>query len=134
MGTCTVEIEHKNNKKRCKHFEVPENRQTLLDMPDIDALNIININIHSICAEQAGDGSNCYINKTTAQREYTKQETNRDEKYYTNTDIISKSNNKDKPMVNNQISNIEDYFLPGPNSDSDNKKIAEITEQLQREF
>ena len=53
MGTCTVEMEHENNKKRCKYFVVPRNGQALLGMPDIDMPNIININIHSIGTEQA---------------------------------------------------------------------------------
>ena len=38
-------------------------------MPEIDVLNIININIHSIGAEQAGDGDDCCTNKPAAQRE-----------------------------------------------------------------
>ena len=36
-----VEIEHKNNKKRCKFFVIPRNGQALLGMPDIDMLNIL---------------------------------------------------------------------------------------------
>ena len=44
-------------------------------MPDIDLLNIINVNIHSIGTEQAGDGDNCYTNKLTVQRQDRKQET-----------------------------------------------------------
>ena len=82
MGTCTVEIEHENNKKRCKFFVVPGNGQVSLGMPDIDALNIIKVNIHSIGTKQAGDGDNCHTNKPTAQREDMKQETNRAEKHY----------------------------------------------------
>ena len=60
-----------------------------------------------------------------------KQETNRKRKCYTNTDSTS---NTDKPMVNNTLSNTIDYFLTGPNCDSDRKKSAEITQQLQRDF
>ena len=37
-------------------------------------------------------------------------------------------------MVNNHLSNTVDYFLPWHNYDSDKKKSAEITEQLQRDF
>ena len=97
-------------------------------MPDIDALNIIKVNIHSIGTKQTGDSDNCCRIRTTAQREDTKQETNRVEKYYTNTDSISKSSNKNKPMVDNQLSNTLENFLPGPSYDSDKKKSAEITQ------
>ena len=51
LGTCTVEVEHKNNQKKCRFFVVPKNRQALLGMPDTDMLNIIKINIHAIGAE-----------------------------------------------------------------------------------
>ena len=51
LGTCTVTIEHKNNRKKCKFFVVLGNGQALLGMPDTAALKIININIDSIDAE-----------------------------------------------------------------------------------
>ena len=63
-----------------------------------------------------------------------KQETSRSEKCYINTDSISKSDNKNKSMVSIKLSNTLGYFLPGPNSDVDKKKSAEITQQLQRAF
>ena len=31
---CTVEVEHKNNRKKCKFFVVPMNRQPSLGMSD----------------------------------------------------------------------------------------------------
>ena len=60
-----------------------------------------------------------------------RQEADTPEKCYTNTDSISKFENKDKPAVieNDKIR----YFLPGPNRDNDKRESAEIT-QLQREF
>ena len=45
-----------------------------------------------------------------------------------------KSDNTDKPMVNNKLSNTIDYFLPGPICDSDKKMSDEITQLLQRDF
>ena len=63
LCTCTVEIEYKNKKKMCTFCVVPGNRKALLDMPDIDVLNIINI--HSTGTEQGGSNDNCY--KTAAQ-------------------------------------------------------------------
>ena len=128
LGTYAVEIEHENNKKRCKFFVVSGNGQALFGMPDIDTLNIIKVNIHSIGTEQTGDSDSCCTNRTMVQREDTKQETNRAEKCYTNTDGISKSNNKNKPMVNNHISNTVEYFLPGLSYDSDKQKSAEDTQ------
>ena len=53
LGTCRVEVDHKNNKEKCRFFAVPGSGQALLGMPDTDVLNIIKINIHSIGAEQA---------------------------------------------------------------------------------
>ena len=48
LGTCTVIIDYKDNKKKCEFFVVPGNGQVLLGMPDTAALNIINLNIDSI--------------------------------------------------------------------------------------
>ena len=50
LGTCAVHIKFKNVKKRCIFFVVPGNGQALLGMPDMAALNIINLNIDSIQA------------------------------------------------------------------------------------
>ena len=99
-------------------------------MPDIDMLNIIIVNIHSIGTEQTGDSDNCCKKRPTDQREDMKQETNRAEKCYTNTDSISKYNNKYMSMVNNQLSNTVEYFLWGLSYDSDKKKSAQLTQQL----
>ena len=55
LGVCTVIVEHKNNKKKCRFFVVPWNGQALLGMPDTDALNTIKINIDSIGDENASN-------------------------------------------------------------------------------
>ena len=117
-----------------KFFVVLGIGKALLGMPDIDALNIININIHSIAIKHYGGNDNCCTNKATAQHADTTQETIRTEKCYSNTDDISKSDNTEKPIVNNKLSNTIDYFLLGSNCDSAKKKSAEITQQLQRDF
>ena len=59
LGTCTVEVEHKNNRKKCKFFVVLRNGQALLGMPDTDVLSIIKITVNTIGAEQTR-GSNKY--------------------------------------------------------------------------
>ena len=51
LGTCTVTIEYKNNKRKCGFFVVLGNGQVLLGMPETAALKIININIDSLDAE-----------------------------------------------------------------------------------
>ena len=43
LGTCIVEVEHKNNKKKCTVFVVPSNGQASLCMPEIDMLNILKL-------------------------------------------------------------------------------------------
>ena len=51
LGTCTTIIKFKNLKKECVFFVVPGNGQALLGLPDMMALNIINLNIYSIQQE-----------------------------------------------------------------------------------
>ena len=56
---CTVKIEH-NNKQKCVHFVVmPGNGQALLGMPDIEVLNIININVNTIDMKDGRGTDNC---------------------------------------------------------------------------
>ena len=109
---------------------VPESGQAFWGMPDIDMLNIIRRNIHSIGPEHSGGNDNCCTNKADTQSADTVQEANRTEKCYTSTDSILKSNNADKPMDKKRLSNTTYYFLPGPNCDSNKKMSAEITKQL----
>ena len=96
LDAYTVEVEHKNNKKKCRFFVVPRNGQVLLCMPDTDVLNTIKINIYAIGAEQTGGSDKCCANMHTVQGDEPKQETGRAEKCYTNMDSISKSNSKTK--------------------------------------
>ena len=53
LGTCAALVKIKNLKKWCVFFVVPGNSQALVGMPDMAALNIINLNIDSINAETA---------------------------------------------------------------------------------
>ena len=102
------------------------NWQTLLVLPDIDALNIINITVNTIDMKDGNGTDNCYTNEAIPQsrwyeQQYTNmtQETERAEKCYTNTDSISKSDNTHKLTVENKLSNTIDYILQGPNHDID---------------
>ena len=85
LGTCLVELGHKNNMRKCRFFVVPRNGQAMLGMPDIDTLNILKVNIHAIGAEQTRGSDNCCANICTIQRDNPKQETVKAEKYCTNT-------------------------------------------------
>ena len=80
------------------------NGLALLGMPDIDVLDKIKINIHTTGAEQTGGSDNCCTNMHTVQKDDLMQETVRAEKCYTNTDSISKSNNKTKSMAKSRLS------------------------------
>ena len=62
------------------------------------------------------------------------QEAGRPVTFLTNTDNISKSNNKDKPKVTANENGIINYFFPDPNKDNNKKVSAEKTQQLQRVF
>ena len=58
-----------------------------------------------------------------------KQETSRDEKCYTNMDSISKLRyDKTKAMVKTKSHKTTEYFLLGPNYESDKKKSTETTQ------
>ena len=106
----------------------------LLGMPDIDALNILKINIHAIDAEQTTWNDNCCANMHTIQGDNWMQETVEAEKYCTNIDGISKSNNRTKSMVHSKLTNKTKYFLSGLSYDSNKKRSAETTQQLHKEF
>ena len=100
-------------------FVVPGNGQALLGMPDTDRLQIFNINTVSIDAEDMEIGE-WYINTSTAQESNTKQENGGAVKCCANIDSISKStNNSMKSMVDTNSNKSTNYFLSGPNCDTD---------------
>ena len=121
-------VENKNNKKKCKFFVVPGNRQALLGLPDTDMLNIIKINIDLIGAEDARHSKWC-VNTHTVQESEPNQETDGAEKCYTNMDGISKlRHNNTRPMVKTKSNKTREYFLSGVTYKSDKKKSAESTQ------
>ena len=89
LGTCTVTIEHKNNRKKCQFFVVLGNGQALLGMPDTAALKLINIKIDSIDAEDT-QKNNCNINIDALKESKAKQEIHGAIKYFTNMMAFSK--------------------------------------------
>ena len=68
-----VTIEYKNNRRKCEFFVVLGNGQALLGMPDTAGLNIINVNIDSLEAEDT-QRENCYTNTDDAKISNAKQE------------------------------------------------------------
>ena len=111
--------------KKCKFSVVPRNGQAMLSMHDIDVLDIIKLNIHTIGADQTRGSDNCCAKMHNMQRDDPKQEAVKAEKYCTNTDSISKSANKSKPMVKSGLSETE-YFLSGLSYESDKKRNTEV--------
>ena len=70
LGTCTVLVEHKNNKTKCRFIVVPRNGKALFGMPGTGKLKIINTNIHSIGVEDAGDSEWCANTHTHTHTHY----------------------------------------------------------------
>ena len=94
-GMCAVHIKFKNIKKRCVLFVVPGNGQALLGMPDMVALNIINLNIDSIQAVTLECKTNREQETHTSIEDCTNKSTTRDKVCKNNnTGIINKQNTK----------------------------------------
>ena len=138
---CKVKLQHNKRQKKCKFFVVLGNGQALLDMPDIDTLNIITINLNTICTPETDRVDECSKNTTIHQdlrhgQHYTNimLESNRAKECCVNTNTISKFKNKDKSAVIDNKPNKGNYFLSGPSQENYMRISAEITEQLQRDF
>ena len=138
--------ENNNKCKTCTFFVVWGDGEALSSMPDIELLNILNINCNTIGAENDAKGMNCNVNKDGTMDAGSKQfsaniglersctKTNSNADCYTNIATNSNLNNRPctaiLPMVNNEIR----YFLHGPSRESDRKASVKITKQLQKEF
>ena len=102
------------DKRKCKFSVVLGNGQVLLGMPDTAALNIININIDSLEAEDT-QRENCNTNIDDAKISNAKQETHGAGKYYTNTDGIFKNTKNNFGYADNTNANtLTNYFLSCP--------------------
>ena len=105
----------------CKFLVVP-------GMPDIDMLNIININCNTISMHGNGSTDNYSTNTTTYQSSkyvqhytHTMQNVDRAVKSCANIDVISKFENKDKPTVIDNEPDTISYFLPCHNHNNDKR-------------
>ena len=92
-------------------------------MPDIEILEIPNMNCNTIGTKETQRAVKCSTNMANSQgsgceQHYTntRQEASRPGKCYANTsrNLNLRSNSADKPMVKNNEIN---YFLPGPNQE-----------------
>ena len=52
LGSCKVEIENNDKHNKCIFFIVPGNGEALLGMPNIELLNILNINCNTRSTEK----------------------------------------------------------------------------------
>ena len=105
----------------------------MLGIADIEKLDIITINCNTIDTQAADRTNKCNINKANCQcsrceQHYKNvmQKADRPKKCHRNTDSISKSNNKYKPVATDNEKSIINYFLPGLNQDNNEKASAEI--------
>ena len=110
-------------------------------MPEIDMLNIIDINYNTIDMHRNDSTNNYSTNTAICQssrhvQHYTNimQDTDRVKKCYANIDTISKFENKDKPTVIDIEHNTINCFFPDPDQDNDKGDSAENKQQIQREF
>ena len=110
-------------KKQCVFFVVPGNGQMLLRMPDVAALNIINLNIDSIQAEIM----NCKT--STGQERHAAVEgcTNRD----TGGVIKQEANGQNGQNHSNKSIN---YFYSSHNTDADKRKSSTMTQKIHDTF
>ena len=133
LGTCTVTIEDKNNRKKCKSFVVPGNGQAFFGISDTAALKIINMNIDLIDAEDA-QKNNCTTNTDTTKESNAQQEIHGVVKCCTNTDgIFETTNNSNESTVNTNVNTLTKYFLLYPNNETDKRKNTELTQQMHKE-
>ena len=136
---CKVKLQQNNKQNICKFFVVPGKGQTLLDMPDINSLNIINFN--TIDTQKTDRANKCNTNVAICQnsghgKHYTNtiQEATRAEKCFVNTNIFSKFKNNDKSIVIDKEPNKVNYLFPDPTQDNDKRMSVEIMQKLQRDF
>ena len=130
LGTCAVIIAHKNNRRKCEFFVVLGNGQVLLGMPDTAALNIINVNMDSIEAEDT-QRENCNTNIGNAKTSNAKQKTHGTGEYCTNTDDGVKNTTNDNGLAGNtNPKTLTNYFPSSSNLEIDKRKSALLTQKI----
>ena len=110
-------IKFKNFKKKCVFFVVPGNSQALLGLPDMVALNIINLNIGSI------------------QKEIRECKTNRGHETHVETeDCTNKGTGsavkQDSNGQQHQTNKLINYFYSSNNIDTDKSQSKAMTQRI----
>ena len=96
-------------------------------MPGTAALNIINVNIDSIEAEDT-QRENCNTNIGDAKTSHAKQEIHEAGEYCTNTDgSLKNTNNNNGSASNTNANTLTNYFLSFPNLEIDRRKSTQLT-------
>ena len=117
LGMCMATIKFKNFKKKCVFFVVPGNSQALLGIPDMVALNIINLNIDSHQKEIR----ECKTNRGQGMHAGTEDCTNKD------AHSAAKQDGNGQQHQTNKLIN---YFYSSNNTDADKSKSAAMTQRI----
>ena len=123
LGTCIVTIKFKNFKKQCVFFVIPGNGQVLLRMPDMAALNIINLNIDSIQKEIW----NCKANRGQEMHAATEDCTNKDAQ-----SAVKQDDNGQQHQ--SQANKLINYFYSSNNTVTDKSKSSAMTQRTHETF
>ena len=120
LGTCAVTIKFKNSKKHCVFFVALGNGQVLLGMPDIAALNILNLNIDSIQVEVVS----CKTNREQVTQKVVEDCTN-----INTVGIIKQIANSE--IQSNKLIN---YFYSSKNTYADKRESDAMTQKIHNTY
>ena len=104
-------------------FVFPGNSQALLGMPDKAALNIINLNIHSIQKEKR----NCKANRRQDMHDVTEDCTNKDAQSGAKQDDNSQ-------QQHSQTNKLINYFYSSNNTVTDKSKSSAMIQRIHETF
>ena len=134
LGMCAVYIKFKNIKKRCVFFVVPGNGWALLGMPDMAALNIINLNIDAIQAVILECKTNREQETHTGIKDCTDKSTSGDKGCKNNNaGVINKQNTNCQNDPSNQHMSIN-YFYSSNNVDADKRSSITMMQGIHMRF
>ena len=117
LGICKVKTEHNIRQRICKFLLVAGNGQALLGMPDIDTLNIIHINCHTVDVQEIDRANNVRTNTAIHQGSRHEQhyknmkEADRVAKCYANKDSILEFDDRDRATFIDREPNTINYFI-----------------------
>ena len=105
-------------------FVVLRNGQALFGMPHIETLDILRIICNTTGMETQNEHTYCQVEDRC---QYTNtQETEKSEKYSTSTTSIPNSNNRDKPMIINNLNSKIIYYIPGSSHKAEKRQVLKF--------